>query len=57
MVADIDAGGIATYAQAGQNHGLRLLWVLVLLLPVLVVNQEMVCRLGAVSGVATPGSS
>jgi Mn2+/Fe2+ NRAMP family transporter len=51
MVADNDAGGIATYAQAGQNHGIRLLWILVLLLPVLVVNQEMVCRLGAVSGV------
>jgi Mn2+/Fe2+ NRAMP family transporter len=51
MVADNDAGGIATYAQAGQNHGMRLLWVLALLLPVLVVNQEMVCRLGAVSGV------
>jgi Mn2+/Fe2+ NRAMP family transporter len=51
MVADNDAGGIATYAQAGQNHGTRLLWVLALLLPVLLVNQEMVCRLGAVSGV------
>jgi hypothetical protein len=38
MVADNDAGGIATYAQAGQNHGTRLLWVLALLLPVLVVS-------------------
>jgi NRAMP (natural resistance-associated macrophage protein)-like metal ion transporter len=51
MVADNDAGGIASYAQAGQDYGTRLLWVLLLLLPVLVVNQEMVCRLGAVSGV------
>jgi Mn2+/Fe2+ NRAMP family transporter len=50
MVADNDAGGLAVYAQAGQNHGLRLLPVLVLLAPVLFVNQEMVARLGAVSG-------
>jgi Mn2+/Fe2+ NRAMP family transporter len=46
-----DAGGIATYAQAGQNYGMALLWTLVLLAPILYVNQEMVVRLGAVSGV------
>jgi NRAMP (natural resistance-associated macrophage protein)-like metal ion transporter len=51
MVGDNDAGGVATYAQAGQNYGLSLLWVLPLLIPVLVVNQEMVVRLGAVTGV------
>ncbi len=51
MVGDNDAGGIATYAQAGQNYGLTLLWTLLLLIPVLVVNQEMVVRLGAVTGV------
>jgi NRAMP (natural resistance-associated macrophage protein)-like metal ion transporter len=51
MVGDNDAGGVATYAQAGQNYGTRLLWVLLLLIPVLVVNQEMVVRLGAVTGV------
>ena len=51
LLADNDAGGIATYAQAGQDQGTRLLWVLVLLFPVLVVNQEMAARLGAVSGV------
>jgi Mn2+/Fe2+ NRAMP family transporter len=51
MVADNDAGGIATYAEAGQDHGSRLLWLLLLLLPVLIVNQEMAARLGAVSGV------
>src|SRR5215471_13743830 len=50
-VGDNDAGGVATYAQAGQNYGLSLLWTLVLLVPVLVVNQEMVVRLGAVSRV------
>ncbi|MGP8061337.1 MAG: NRAMP family divalent metal transporter [Acidimicrobiales bacterium] len=51
MVGDNDAGGVSTYAQAGQNFGLTLLWTLPLLIPVLVVNQEMVVRLGAVTGV------
>jgi NRAMP (natural resistance-associated macrophage protein)-like metal ion transporter len=51
MVGDNDAGGVATYAQAGQNFGLTLLWTLPLLIPVLIVNQEMVVRLGAVTGV------
>ena len=51
MVGDNDAGGVATYAQAGQDYGTRLLWVLAFLIPVLIVNQEMVVRLGAVTGV------
>ena len=51
MVGDNDAGGVSTYAQAGQDFGLTLLWVLPLLIPVLIVNQEMVVRLGAVTGV------
>jgi NRAMP (natural resistance-associated macrophage protein)-like metal ion transporter len=51
MVGDNDAGGVSTYAQAGQNYGTSLLWVLALLIPVLIVNQEMVIRLGAVTGV------
>jgi Mn2+/Fe2+ NRAMP family transporter len=51
MVGDNDAGGVATYTQAGQNYGTSLLWVLVLLIPVLIVNQEMVVRLGIVTGV------
>ena len=51
MVGDNDAGGVATYSQAGQNYGTSLLWVLLLLIPVLIVNQEMVVRLGAVTGV------
>ena len=51
MIGDNDAGGVSTYAQAGQNFGLSLLWTLPLLIPVLVVNQEMVVRLGAVTGV------
>jgi NRAMP (natural resistance-associated macrophage protein)-like metal ion transporter len=51
MVGDNDAGGVATYSQAGQNYGTSLLWTLILLIPVLIVNQEMVVRLGAVTGV------
>src|SRR5437016_2232373 len=51
MVGDNDAGGVSTYAQAGQDFGYTLLWTLVLLIPVLIVNQEMVVRLGAVTGV------
>src|SRR5271155_308845 len=51
MVGDNDAGGVSTYSQAGQNFGLTLLWTLPLLIPVLIVNQEMVVRLGAVTGV------
>jgi NRAMP (natural resistance-associated macrophage protein)-like metal ion transporter len=51
MVGDNDAGGVSTYAQAGQDFGYSLLWTLILLIPVLIVNQEMVVRLGAVTGV------
>jgi len=51
MAGDNDAGAFGTYSQAGQNYGTHLLWTLLLLAPVLYVNQEMVLRLGAVSGV------
>src|ERR1700757_1261285 len=51
MVGDNDAGAFGTYTQAGQNYGTTLLWTLMLLIPVLYVNQEMVLRLGAVTGV------
>ncbi|MDH6580365.1 divalent metal cation transporter [Kitasatospora sp. MAP5-34] len=51
MVGDNDAGAFSTYGQAGQNYGTQLLWTLLLLVPVLYINQEMVLRLGAVTGV------
>src|ERR1700748_3640067 len=51
MVGDNDAGAFGTYTQAGQDYGTTLLWTLLLLVPVLYVNQEMVLRLGAVTGV------
>jgi Mn2+/Fe2+ NRAMP family transporter len=51
MIGDNDAGGVTTYAQAGQAFGYSLLWLFPLLLVVLYVAQEMVGRLGAVTGV------
>ena len=50
MVGDNDAGGVTTYAQAGQAYGLSLLWLFPLLIGVLYIAQEMVVRLGAVTG-------
>jgi Mn2+/Fe2+ NRAMP family transporter len=51
MVGDNDAGAFGTYTQAGQDYGTVLLWTLLLLVPVLWVNQEMVVRLGVVTRV------
>src|ERR1700730_13181934 len=51
MVGDNDAGAFSTYGQAGQNFGTHLVWTLGLLIPVLYICQEMVLRLGAVTGV------
>ncbi|HET9897879.1 MAG TPA: NRAMP family divalent metal transporter [Streptosporangiaceae bacterium] len=51
MCGDNDAGAFSTYGQAGQSYGTKLLWTFLLLVPVLYVNQEMVLRLGAVTGV------
>lgn len=51
MVGDNDAGAFGTYTQAGQNYGTTLLWTLLMLIPVLYINQEMVLRLGTVTGV------
>ena len=51
MVADNEAGSFSLYGQAGQDYGLSLLWLFVILAPVLFVLQEMAARLGAVTGV------
>ncbi|HYM10717.1 MAG TPA: Nramp family divalent metal transporter [Bryobacterales bacterium] len=50
MEADNDAGAVSTYIQAGAQYGTRLLWVVVLLLPVTYFIQEMVVRLGIATG-------
>ena len=49
MVADNDAGGIATYAVTGSKYGFSLLWIFLLLLPMAYYVQEMTIRLGAVT--------
>lgn len=50
MGADNDSGGLATYVQAGAQHGLNLVWLLLLLLPITYLVQEMVARLGIATG-------
>jgi Mn2+/Fe2+ NRAMP family transporter len=45
-----DAGGIATYAQAGAAYRYDLLWLLFIITFSLVVVQEMSARMGAVTG-------
>ena len=50
MVADNDAGAVSTYTQAGAQYGTRLLWLILLLLPVTYFIQEMVVRLGIATG-------
>ena len=50
MVADNDAGAVSTYTEAGFRYGDKLLWILVLLLPMTYFIQEMVARLGIATG-------
>ncbi|MCW5849953.1 MAG: Nramp family divalent metal transporter [Anaerolineae bacterium] len=45
-----DAGGITTYSTVGAQYGYQLLWAMVLITVSLIVVQEMVARLGAVTG-------
>ena len=47
---DNDAGGITTYSVAGANFGYALLWTLIPITILLIIVQEMVARLGAVTG-------
>lgn len=47
---DNDPGGILTYSQAGASFGYTLLWTLVPITVALIVVQEMVARMGVVSG-------
>ena len=49
-VAGDDAGGIATYASAGAQYGYATLWVIVVITGCLLIVQEMVTRMGAVTG-------
>jgi NRAMP (natural resistance-associated macrophage protein)-like metal ion transporter len=47
---DNDAGGILTYSQAGAKFGYSLLWTLIPITVALIVIQEMVARMGVVTG-------
>jgi NRAMP (natural resistance-associated macrophage protein)-like metal ion transporter len=47
---DNDAGGIYTYSVAGARFGYSLLWTLVPITIALIVVQEMVARMGVVTG-------
>jgi NRAMP (natural resistance-associated macrophage protein)-like metal ion transporter len=47
---DNDAGGIFTYSVAGARYGYSLLWSLIPITVALIVVQEMVARMGVVTG-------
>jgi NRAMP (natural resistance-associated macrophage protein)-like metal ion transporter len=47
---DNDAGGIYTYSDAGARFGYSLLWTLIPITIALIVVQEMVARMGVVTG-------
>ena len=47
---DNDAGGIYTYSVAGAQFGYSLLWTLIPITVALIVVQEMVARMGVVTG-------
>ena len=45
-----DAGGIATYSQAGAQFGLSMLWTVVFTLPLMAAIQMISARIGYVTG-------
>src|SRR6202051_5035807 len=47
---DNDSGGIYTYSAAGARYGYLPLWTLLPITLVLIITQEMCCRMGAVTG-------
>jgi NRAMP (natural resistance-associated macrophage protein)-like metal ion transporter len=47
---DNDAGGLTTYSQAGAHFGLKILWVILPTTILLIMIQEMVNRMGVVTG-------
>jgi Mn2+/Fe2+ NRAMP family transporter len=47
---DNDAGGIYTYSVAGARYGYSLLWTLIPITLALIIVQEMVARMGVVTG-------
>jgi NRAMP (natural resistance-associated macrophage protein)-like metal ion transporter len=47
---DNDAGGLTTYSQAGAHFGLDILWVIAPTTVLLILVQEMVNRMGVITG-------
>lgn len=47
---DNDAGGLTTYSQAGAHFGMDVLWIIIPTAILLVMVQEMVNRMGVVTG-------
>jgi NRAMP (natural resistance-associated macrophage protein)-like metal ion transporter len=47
---DNDAPGIATYSIAGAHHGYSLIWSLIPITVALILIQEMIARMGVVTG-------
>ncbi|MEN6485664.1 MAG: Nramp family divalent metal transporter [Syntrophobacteraceae bacterium] len=47
---DNDAGGLTTYSQAGADFGLNVLWIFIPTMVLLIMVQEMVNRMGVVTG-------
>lgn len=54
--SDDDPSGIATYSQAGAQHGFGLLWLSAFTFPLMAVIQEMCARIGLVTGRGLAGS-
>jgi Mn2+/Fe2+ NRAMP family transporter len=47
---DNDAGGLTTYNQAGAHFGLGMLWIVIPTAVLLIMVQEMLNRMGVVTG-------
>lgn len=48
--ADDDPSGIVTHTQVGASYGYKLLWLNIVMLPMMTAIQEMVGRIGIVTG-------
>ena len=54
--SDDDPSGIATYSQAGAQHGYGMLWTMVFVYPLMTSIQEISARIGRVTGNGIAGN-
>lgn len=54
--ADDDPSGIATYSQAGAQHGFKYLWLAIYTFPLVAVVQEMCARIAIATGRGLAGN-